>query len=320
MIEGAEGHALPKIAIVGPGAMGCLFAGLLSRGGHEVWLLDRQAERARLISRRGIWISGVTGEFNAPVKATVSASEVGEAGLVLITVKSYDTEDAAKSAEPMVGRETVVLTLQNGLGNIESLVSYFGRERVIGGVTSQGATLIAPGQVRHAGQGTTVIGELNGALTPRLRDIAAEFSGSGVHVELTTDLDSVLWGKLAVNAGINAVATLAQVRNGGLVESRHLRQLLRSAVREVAEVARAKGIELPEPDMEAYAEEICQRTADNVNSMLQDVHRQRRTEVDAINGAVVQAGEAAGVPTPTNWVLTSLIRGLEQTYAARIAH
>lgn len=319
-MDSNEGRAPMKIAIVGPGAMGCLFAGMLSRGGHEVWLLDRQPERARLVSRRGLWISGVTGEFNAPVRATVSPTDVGAAGLVLITVKSYDTEEAALAAEPMVGQETAVLTLQNGLGNIEVLARHFGPERVIGGVTSQGATLIAPGQVRHAGQGTTVIGELNGALTERLRDIAAEFSGSGLHVELTTNLDSVLWGKLAVNAGINAIATLAQLRNGGLLESRHLRQLLRSAVKEVADVAHAKGIELPEPDMEAYAEEICQRTADNVNSMLQDVHRQRRTEVEAINGAVVEAGGTAGIPTPTNWVLTSLIRGIEQTYAARIAH
>ena len=164
-----------------------------------------------------------------------------------------------------------------------------------------------------------MVGELNGQLTQRLRDIAAEFSGSGIHVELTADLDSVIWGKLAVNAGVNAVATLAQVRNGGILESRSLRELMRSAVGEAVEVAGAKGIEMPEEDMPAYAEGICQRTADNVNSMLQDVHRQRRTEVDAINGAVVRAGEAAGVATPTNGVLAKLIRGIEQTYEARIA-
>jgi 2-dehydropantoate 2-reductase len=140
-----------------------------------------------------------------------------------------------------------------------------------------------------------------------------------MHTELTADLQSVLWGKLAVNAGVNAVAALAQVRNGGILESRHLRELMRSAVRETVEVAAAKGVEMPEGDMESYAEGVCQRTADNVNSMLQDVRRQRRTEVDAINGVVVSEGAAAGVPTPTNAVLTTLIRGIEQTYAARIA-
>ena len=308
-----------KIAIVGPGAIGSLFGGMLSRGGHEVWLIDRDPERARLLSRRGIWISGALGEFSARVRATVSPREVGEAGLVLIAVKSYDTEEAARGAAPVVGAETAVLSLQNGLGHLEVLARVFGERHVIGGVTSQGATVIAPGQVRHAGQGATVVGELNGQLTQRLRDIAAEFSGSGIHVELTADLDSVMWGKLAVNAGVNAVATLAQVRNGGILESRSLRELMREAVGEAVEVAGAKGIEMPEEDMPAYAEGICQRTADNVNSMLQDVHRQRRTEVDAINGAVVRAGEAAGVATPTNGVLAKLIRGIEQTYEARIA-
>jgi 2-dehydropantoate 2-reductase len=308
-----------KIAIVGPGAIGSLFAGMLSRGGHEVWLLDRQPDRARLISRRGIWISGVTGEFNAHVRVTVDPEEAGTAGLVLIAVKSYDTEQAARSAEPLMGPESVALSLQNGLGNIDALVSVFGEQRVVGGVTSQGATLIAPGQVRHAGQGATTIGELSGELTQRLRDIAAAFSASGMHTELSADLQSVLWGKLAVNAGVNAVATLAQVRNGGILESRHLRELVRAAVRETVEVAAGKRIEMPEADMESYAEGICQRTADNVNSMLQDVRRQRRTEVDAINGAVVREGEAAGVPTPTNSVLASLIRGIESTYAARIS-
>ncbi|MFB3880556.1 MAG: ketopantoate reductase family protein [Armatimonadota bacterium] len=306
-----------KIAVVGPGAMGSLFAAMLSRGGHEVWLLDRHADRARLISRRGVWVSGVTGEFNAQVRATADAGEVGPSGVVLIAVKSYDTEEAAKSAAPLMGAESVALSLQNGLGNIEALTREFGEARVVGGVTSQGATLIAPGQVRHAGEGATTIGELNGELTQRLRDIAAAFSGSGMHTELTAHLPSVLWGKLAVNAGVNAVATLAQVRNGGILESRHLRELMRAAVNEAVQVAGAKKIEMPEPDMASYAEGICQRTADNINSMLQDVRRQRRTEVEAINGAVVREGEATGVGTPTNYVLASLIRGIEGTYAAR---
>ncbi len=326
-----------KIAIVGPGAIGSLFAGMLGLGGHEVWLLDRHEERVRLISRRGIWISGVTGEFNAHINITTDADEVGIAGLVLIAVKSYDTEQAAHSAEPMMGPESVALSLQNGLGNLEILASVFGAERVIGGVTSQGATLIAPGQVRHAGEGATTIGEINwevgpgagealeqrnrrpkGPLTQRLRDIAAVLTAAGIHTDLTADLESVLWGKLAVNAGINAVAALAQVRNGGLLESRHLRELMRAAVRETVEAATAKGIEMPETDTESYAEGVCQRTADNVNSMLQDVRRQRRTEIDAINGAVVKEGEAVRIPTPTNAVLTSLIRGIEGTYAARV--
>jgi len=308
-----------KIAIVGPGAIGSLFAGMLSRGGHEVWLLDKEAERARVLSKRGIWVSGPLGEFNSPARATTRPAEIGEAELVLIAVKAYATEEAARAAAPIVGEGTAVLSIQNGLGNLDTLAEVFGQGCVIGGVTSQAATLIAPGQIRHTGQGATTIGKLNGELTPRLRDIASEFVASGIHTEVTAHLSSVIWAKLAVNAGVNAVATLAQVRNGGILESRSLRELMRAAVREAVEVAKAKGIEMPEDDMEAYSEGICQRTADNVNSMLQDVLRQRRTEVEAINAAVVKEGEAVGVATPVNWVLTGLIRGVEQTYEARLA-
>jgi 2-dehydropantoate 2-reductase len=309
-----------KIAIVGPGGIGCLFAGLLSQGGHDVWLVDRHADRAHLLDRRGIWISGVSGEFRSPVRATAQPRDVGPADLVLISVKSYDTAGAALTAQPLIAAEGTVLTLQNGLGNLELLQRMLGAERVIAGVTSQAATLIAPGQVHHAGLGMTIVGEPSGELSERLTAIEAALSEARIQVELTTQLASVLWGKLVVNAGINAVATLAQVRNGGIMESASLRQVLRSAVSEVEQVAKARQIRLPQPDMVLHAEEICQRTANNLNSMLQDYYRQRRTEVDAINGAVVREGAAAGVPTPTNRALADLIRGLEETYAARVAH
>jgi 2-dehydropantoate 2-reductase len=316
--DGWEGATPLKIVIVGPGAIGCLLAALLRRGGHDVWLLDRQADRARVIAKRGLWVSGVSGEFHASVHATANPAESGPAGLAILAVKSYDTASAARTAAPVVGPETIVLTLQNGLGNIETLVDQFGAERVLGGVTAQGATLIAPGQVRHAGQGATVIGELNGQLTPRVRELVAAFSTCGVQTEPTTRLEAVIWSKLAVNAGINAVATVARVRNGGLLESRSLCDLMRSAVAEAAAVAEAKGLQLDEADLPAYAESICQRTADNVNSMLQDVNRQRRTEVASINGVVVEIGRSLGLATPVNTVLTTLLHGIEQTYPARL--
>ena len=306
-----------KIAVIGPGALGCLFAGLLSRAGHEVWLVDRDPGRARQLARHGISLSGVSGDRHVAVHATAEPREAQGADLALITVKCYDTAAAAESARTVLGERGTALTLQNGLGNVEILTEGLGEGRVLGGSTAQGANLVAPGQVHHAGDGATVIGEPGGVLSERLRGIAAAFQEAHLQTELTADLPSVLWGKLAINAGINAVATLAQVRNGGIMESGHLRQVLRAAVTEAAEVAARKGIRLPYPDMVAHTEGICQRTANNVNSMLQDVRRRRRTEVSAINGAVVQHGAACGVPTPTNWALLALVHGLEETYAAR---
>jgi 2-dehydropantoate 2-reductase len=308
-----------RIAIVGPGAIGCLFAAMLSRAGSEVWLVDRNPERARLLTRRGLFVSGVTEEFHAAVRATTVPEEVGGADLAIIAVKTYDTGTAARAAQAALREEGLALTLQNGVGNVEVLQATLGEGRVLGAATSQGATLIAPGQVHHAGRGTTVVGEPSGELTERVIAIRGILTNADLSAEVTTDLAGALWGKLIVNAGINAVAAIAQVRNGGIMESGHLRQVMRSAVLEACEVAQKKQIRLPFADMVGHTEEVCQRTANNLNSMLQDVHRQRRTEIDAINGEVVRQGEALGVPVPVNSLLVSLVHGLEETYAARRA-
>jgi len=308
-----------KVAIIGPGAIGCLFAAALSRAGNEVWLVDHNADRARHLGRRGVFVSGLGGDFHASVHATTNPKAASGAGLVIVAVKSYATAEAAEAARVAVGAQGCVLTLQNGLGNVEVLQATVGAERVLAGSTSLGATIIAPGQVHHTGSGPTLIGEPEGILSERLMGVQTLLANAGFQAELTTDLTGMLWGKLASNAGINAVATLAQVRNGGIMESPHLRQVLKAAVTETCQVAERKRLRLPYPDMVAYTEEICQRTANNVNSMLQDVNRQRRTEVDAINGAVVKAGGEVEVATPTNALLVALIHGIEETYAARRA-
>jgi len=312
-----------RIAIIGPGAIGCLFAAILSKAEHEVWLVDRHPQRARMLSRRGIFVTGTSlagqaEEFRASVRATADPQQVGPVDLVMVAVKSFDTPEAAHTAKLLLGPETTVLTLQNGLGNLESLQQVLGDERVLGGVTSQGATIVTPGQVHQAGQGPTIIGEPRGELTERLLDIKDAFSEAGIYAEVTADLASARWGKLVVNAGINAVGALAHVRNGGIMESASLRQAMGAAVQEAVRVAAAKGITLPQADMVAHAEEVCQRTANNINSMLQDLLRKRRTEVEAINGAVVREGAAAGVATFVNETLLYLIRGIEETYPIRL--
>ena len=328
-----------KIAVIGPGAIGCLFGALLSRAGNEVWLVDRHPQRARMLNRRGLLVSGASGPsgtlsdslgrgvlkgragadgFRAAVRATANPQEVGPAQLVMVAVKSFDTAEAAAAAKQLVGSGTTVLTLQNGLGNVEVLQEALGEERVIGGVTSQGATMVAPGHVYHAGDGPTVIGECAGSLSERLLAVQETFSQAGIQTEATTDLASALWGKLVVNVGLNAVGALAHVRNGGIMESASLRQVMGAAVREAVQVALARGIALPQSDMATHAEGICRHTADNMNSMLQDVLRKRRTEVEAINGAVVREGPAAGVPTPVNQALLWLVKGIEETYPIRL--
>lgn len=307
-----------KIAVVGPGAMGCLFGAMLSQAGHELWLIDRDSKRASQLAREGLLITGVEGETRATPHATDRATDVGVADLVLIAVKSYDTAGAADSARPLVGPTTTVLTLQNGVGNLEVLTAQLGADRVIGGATAQAATLLGPGRVNHAGVGETIIGEPGGGESTRVTEFSSLLSRAGLPTTVTTDLPAVLWGKLTVNAGINAVATLAQVPNGAILDSPALRQAMRSAAGEAAAVGEASGFRAVAADMVKYTEDICRQTAKNTNSMLQDVRRQRRTEIDAINGAVVQQGEAVGVTAPTNRLLATLVRGLEQTHSVRI--
>ncbi len=300
-----------KVLVVGPGAMGTLFAGLMAQAGNEVWLLGRRAEVVETIRREGVTIvRDGRAERIARVRATLNAAEVGSVDLVVVFVKSYSTQQAARDALPAVGKDTVVLTLQNGLGNVQAIASSVGREKVIAGVTAHGATLISPGVTRHAGAGETAIGELDGRVTPRLRNVAEALTRSTIAVELSECVDCLIWGKLIVNAGINPLTAILRVLNGQLLERPGARSVMASAAREAAEVARAEGVVLPFDDPVARVEEVCRLTASNRSSMLQDVERGVQTEVDHINGAIVSRAESLGIPTPVNWTLTNLVKSL----------
>lgn len=302
-----------KVLVVGPGAMGTLFAGLLAEGGQEVWLLGRRPAVVETIARDGVAIIQGHRRRRIPVRATLRASDAATVDLVLMCVKSYDTLQASRDALPAVGAGTLVLTLQNGLNNVETIASIVGRGRTIAGVTAHGATLLEPGVVRHAGEGDTAIGELNGGETDRLGRVATAFRQAGIDVKISTSVASLLWGKLVVNAAINPLTALLKVRNGQLLASADTRALMSAAAREAAGVAAALGIELPYDDPVERVEAVCRLTAANRSSMLQDVERGAQTEIDYISGAIVRQGEALGVPAPVNWTLTHLVRAIGST-------
>lgn len=301
-----------KILVVGPGAMGTLFAGLLASGGHEVWLLGRRPEVVSTLVEHGATILRAEASRSVPVHATLNAAEAGIADLVVIFVKSYSTLQATKDALPAIGGGTIVLTLQNGLNNIETIASVVGREKVIAGVTAHGATLLNPGTTRHAGEGETAIGELDGRETERLRRVAGALRQGGIAVETSGAVDSLVWGKLVVNAAINPLTAILRVRNGELLEREETRAVLAAAASEAAAVARAKGIPLPYDDPVERTTAVCLLTAANRSSMLQDVERGVQTEVDYINGAIVREGGALGVPAPVNWTLSQLVKAMER--------
>lgn len=307
-----------KIVIVGPGAVGCLFASFFVSFGKEVWILDKDAERAEYLSQHGIKVEKSGEEKSFSVKATADASQIGEADVIFICVKAPDTQAAAEAIKPALKGDALVVTLQNGLGNVERIAKAVGREHVIGGTTAQGATLLGVGRVRHAGEGETTIGEIGGKVTPRLEKLRDMMQECGIPTNLTENLDGLLWSKLIINVGINPLTALVRMRNGKLIEYEGTRKVMRAAVSEAVEVADRIGIRLLFDDPVAKVEDVCRATAANISSMLQDVLKARRTEVDYINGAVAARAAELGIPAPVNETLTNLVKTIESSYREQI--
>jgi 2-dehydropantoate 2-reductase len=298
--------------IVGPGAMGCLFAGHLKKAGHPVVMLDYKEDRAREININGISLEGVAGDFKVQV-AAVTENPSQKIHVALICVKAYQTEEVARALSSWLDSDVMVLTLQNGLGNLEILKETFGEKRVLGGVTAEGATLLGPGCVRHAGRGPTIIGPAGGDGGPAASIVSA-FADAGFDIRAVDAVEDLIWGKLIVNVGINALAAITRLKNGRLPDIKGTHQVMKEAVGEAVKVADLKGIHLPFPDPVEKVLEVCRGTADNIASMLQDVLAQRATEIRFINGAIVAEGQRLGIETPVNFTLSCLVEALQDSY------
>ncbi|MBL7085017.1 MAG: 2-dehydropantoate 2-reductase [Candidatus Omnitrophica bacterium] len=302
-----------KITIIGPGAIGTLLAAQLARQKNEVWLLDKKTERAHLLRKNGIRVEGLT-KINASINASVEAKEIGRTNLVILCVKSYDTEEAIKKAADLVKEDTCVLTLQNGIGNIQTLNDVVGEDRVIAGVTSQAATLLGPGLIRHTGRGETIIGRVNKEPLGKARIVLGLLNQAGISTRSSRDINSLIWSKLIINAGINALSGITRLRNGMLLEYSETRELMRLAVSEAVRVAKRKRIRLKYDDPIQKVESVCKATSANLSSMLQDVLNKKQTEIDFINGAIVRQAKSLSIATPVNEVLTNLIKTTEKSY------
>ncbi|MBN1913525.1 MAG: 2-dehydropantoate 2-reductase [Candidatus Omnitrophica bacterium] len=307
-----------KVVVIGPGAIGCLLAAFLSKSKEEIWLLDKNKERAQIIGRQGIRVEGVAGNWQADIRITADVNDIGKADLVIVTVKSYDTKEAVIKAKALIDENTSVLTLQNGIGNVEIISEIISVEKVIGGVTNLGVTLTDTGRVRFAGRGETVIGRLDSRITVEMRKIREIFNKSGLQTRISRDIKGLLWSKLLINAGINALASLLRLNNGRLIEFEGTRKLMREAVTEGIRVAKRKRIKLVFDDPLAKVEAVCEATAANVCSMLQDVRKNKRTEIEFINGVIVRQGQELGISTPVNSVLLNLIKTIEASYSLSV--
>ena len=303
-----------RIVVVGPGALGCLLAGLLSKKA-EVWLLDRDPARAeRILKNSGISSQGASGKWQAAIPATAKPADIGETDLVIICTKAYHTKEAILHAKPLITKTTAVLTLQNGLGNAEIISEVVGEDNVMVGSTQLGVTLVGEGRIEHTGDGETIIGHLAGKNPVALRHVREVFNKSKIETTISRNIKGVVWSKLVMNAGINALSAITRLKNGQLLQYDETAEVLRAAVTEAVRVARKKRIKLIYDDPLAKVEAVCEATAGNLSSMLQDILAKRRTEVDFINGVIVRQGKSSGVSTPVNFTLYNLVKTIESSY------
>lgn len=304
-----------KVMIIGPGAMGLLFAARLKRfTNEEVMLLDYKKERADFLNKNGVKVEGIKGDFHVHVPVLLKDKVFVAPDFVMIFVKAYNTRDAAYEIRDIIEHNTVVLTLQNGLGNIEILEEIIER-KVYGGITAEGATLLSPGHVRHAGYGDTIIGPFHKGL----QDLQDILNRAGFKTEIRDDIEGIVWGKLLINIAINPLTAITGLKNGMLPKMDGTKKIMEGCLREAIEIADKKGIRLPYEDPVKKAHGVCKNTAGNISSMLQDVLAHKPTEIDFLNGAIVREGEKLGIRTPVNSTLTHLVHVIQETYRERAA-
>jgi 2-dehydropantoate 2-reductase len=302
-----------KTVIIGAGAMGSLFGGLLTLSEEEVWLVDIWKDHIDTLCSKGLTLEEKGTSKVIRVNATSDVVSIGKADLVIFFVKTYHTEKAVSDALVLQKQDTVFLTLQNGLGNEEAICKKVDRKNAMLGVTNHGATLLGPGHIRHAGWGKTYIGELDGKMTDRVTEIAQLFRKAEIESEVSSNIQRLIWDKLLINVGVNALAALTGLKNGQLLDYPETMRLMEALVSEAVEVAKRTGLQIDENPMNRV-KVVIEATRENRCSMGQDLDYKRRTEIDAINGAVVKEAARMGISVPYNQMITHLIKVIEKRF------
>ena len=298
-----------RITVVGAGAMGGSYGGLLGVAGHEVSLIDAWQAHVDAINGQGLQVDGVRGEHRVWVGA--STGPIGQrAEVVIVFVDANSTAAAAETARQVLAPDGFAITFQNGIGNVETLQAALGKDRVLGGSSMCSAATRGPGHVRLTHLGKTAIGETDGAVRARTTQLADAINGAGFEIEIVPDIMAVIWEKFALNCCINAIAATTGLRGGELTRLPELDAFQDRIIAEVMMVTEAKGIRLPTPDLPVKIKAHSRRKF-NKPSMLQHVEAARRTEIDALNGALLREAAALGIAVPYNEALVALLKGRE---------
>lgn len=309
------GFERPEVVIVGGGAMGSLFGGLLAGGGLPVTLVDVWREHVDAIRARGLRFTGHGGERTIAIGATTDASTIRRADVVLFQCKAFVNDAAARSVLHLMRGDTVAISFQNGLGNEETLGAILGAGRMLGGLTAQGATMVGPGVVRNFGDLPTWIGEMGGGLSDRATAIAEAFTRHGLATHASADIKREKWQKLLGNAALGAASAATDLSAAEMVEVPELRAAILRALDETAAVARACGVDLSEAQKRAIFEKLTTTAGGGTgaakSSMATDLANRRPTEIDTIHGAVSRLGREKGVPTPTIDAWIAIVKALQ---------
>ena len=309
-----------KIAVLGAGALGCAMGSCLSESGHEVWLINRRADHVETMNTLGLCVQVNGADRYTPVKAALHAShvaaQIGTVDLLLVLVKSFHTREAITSSTSIVGPDTVVLSLQNGLGHEDVLAEVVGRDKVMAGKTYAGGVMLGPGRIIRGTEGKeTYIGELEGRMTDRVQRVAAAFNAAGLITHISDNIMGTIWEKLLVNVATGALSGITRLAYGDLYQVPEVKACALAAVQEAMDVARACGIGLSVNDPEQpWIKAAAGLPPEFKASMLQSLEKGSVTEVDYVNGSVVRWGQKCGVPTPVNSTLVACLKGIERRF------
>ena len=307
-----------KIGIIGPGALGCLFASRLFLAldkQNTILLIDHRAARTESLNQQGILYESATEQQQLAIPVSCSPEDVGPLDVLFSCVKSYDLDKSLQFARPLLSPDTLLIFLQNGISHLK-FSDKAPPSTPVFATSSEGATRLGSGHIRHAGSGQTYLGFLSPqekAACQRLEATLALLNHAGISCTLSGDIRSRIWAKLFINVGINALTAIYNLPNGELLTSATILKKLKELVREAEQVARAAGITIQEEPIAATLT-VCKRTAQNISSMLQDVRNHRPTEIEAINGAIALLGKELGVATPLNDAIISQVKHIEQKY------
>lgn len=299
-----------KICVIGAGAMGSAYGGLLSRAGHEVTLVDIWAEHIAAIRAKGLRLDGVLGNLEIRINAERAVPAGLDAELAMIWTDSNHTREAAESASAALGPDGFAITMQNGIGNVETLVEVLGEKRVAGGSSMASAAMRGAGHAALTHMGKTSIGELDGAASARIERLRQALAGAGFEVRVHPHIMSVIWTKFALNCSINALCAATGLRQGEIARLPAMDRLQDRVIDEVLAVTAAKKVALDDPDLRATVKAHAWKRFSRP-SMLQHIEAGRRTEIGALNARLVEEGARLGVATPYNDAVACLLRGVE---------